>query len=279
MHRRIHLTDRQRRRLIFRDPPAPPRPYSPPNGFELYRGPSAIDGREIVVILVGWATGSTNTKTGAMLQTYILRTDADPMDTWVAGDDESICGDCPHRSPASGGAGSCYVNKGQGPRAVWYAWKRGNYPKLDPVTMARGIAARRAKLRIGTYGDPGALPVGWWSVLAAAARERTGYTHQWASRPDLRGWVMASVDSEEQAGAADALGWSWFRVAEKGDARRLAAEARCPASEEAGRRVSCEGCPMMCDGIATRPANRGRVIQAHGATAKRYALIQELVSA
>jgi hypothetical protein len=46
----------------------------------VYRGPSAIDGREIVVILTGLQTrrGSKNAKTGELIQSWILRADVEP---------------------------------------------------------------------------------------------------------------------------------------------------------------------------------------------------------
>ena len=74
-----------------------------------------------------------------------------------------------------------------------------------------------------------------------------------------------------QAEKAWAEGWSTFRVARKGDAARLAGEARCPASEEAGKRVTCEACPIQCSGgqflqVEGRQSRGivGRIIQAHG---------------
>ena len=46
-----------------------------PNGAIIYRGPSLLDGKPIVVIAVGLNSSSKNRKTGNMLQTYILRDD------------------------------------------------------------------------------------------------------------------------------------------------------------------------------------------------------------
>ena len=67
------------------------------NGYVLYRGPSKIDGKPIVMIATGFKTGSGNVKTGAMIQTWILREDVEPHTAQKTGDDESICGNCPHR--------------------------------------------------------------------------------------------------------------------------------------------------------------------------------------
>jgi hypothetical protein len=84
----------------------------------IYRGPSRIDGKPIVVI----ATYSNrNSKTGAVVQTYIEREDINPLEASKTGEDESICGVCPLRgTPTTDPARKiaqgrrCYVNLGQG---------------------------------------------------------------------------------------------------------------------------------------------------------------------
>ena len=86
------------------------------NGVVLYEGPSQIDGAPIVMIAVGLLQGSTNTKTGAMVQTYILRQDMPPIEAVKTGADESICGGCTHRGDGTGKKRSCYVTLIHGPR-------------------------------------------------------------------------------------------------------------------------------------------------------------------
>jgi hypothetical protein len=66
--------------------------------FIVYQGPSLIDGQPIVVLV---QTGSKNRKTGDMVQTYILRSDIDPISASRTGQDSSICGDCIHKGQAS----------------------------------------------------------------------------------------------------------------------------------------------------------------------------------
>ena len=68
-----------------------------PNGYILYRGPSAIDGKPIMVIATGFANKSSNGKTGDMIQTWIIREDIAPNEAIKSGEDESICGQCIHR--------------------------------------------------------------------------------------------------------------------------------------------------------------------------------------
>lgn len=234
------------------------------NGAILWRGLSRIDGAPIVAIAIGLADGSTNRKTGNMLQTYILREDVSPVDAVRTGADVSICGDCPHRGDGTGKSRTCYVNIGQGPSSVWKAYKRGLYPLASSLAA---IGARRI-VRLGTYGDPAAVPVTVWDALVADAVAHTGYTHQWrgigASYAHL---CMASADSVRDMRDAHAAGWRTFRVVTHANTvqRFRRTESVCPASEEAGKKLTCNVC-RACDGTATgRKASI--VIRAHGGTA------------
>lgn len=234
------------------------------NSVELWRGPSALDGAPIVVIASGLAAGSTNRKTGAMVQTYILRADVAPTDAIKAGADASICGDCPHRGDGTGKGRTCYVNVGQGPLSVWRAWQRGSVPRIEDAPASPMIAELGAGrvVRLGTYGDPAAAPLWVWEALTARAIGWTGYTHQWRTRPWLQRYCMASADSDADAHEAHAAGWRTFRVAMPGDVARLTGEAVCPASAEAGKKLTCVEC-LACHGTANN--RRGSiVIQAHG---------------
>lgn len=164
-------------------------------GAILYQGPSKIDGAPIVVITTGLKNASRNVKTGAMVQTYIIRADMEPTEAVKTGNDVSICGACVHRGNGINGTGrSCYVTLMHGPRAVYDGFKRGIYPKVNAFE-ARELFAGKI-VRLGTYGDPAAAPFGLWSVATAKAAGLTGYTHQWrtidARWPRL---VMASVDT------------------------------------------------------------------------------------
>ena len=65
-------------------------------GYILYEGPSVIDGQPIVVI-VNKLNGSDNAKTGAIVQSFIIRSDIAPTDALKTGADASVCGECEHR--------------------------------------------------------------------------------------------------------------------------------------------------------------------------------------
>jgi hypothetical protein len=211
-----------------------------------------------------------NAKTGAMIQSYIMRSDIDPQEAARIGSDKSACGDCGHRpflikqaiERGEDPEATCYVNLAHGPRVCFEAYKRGSYRQATLAEAAEYVAG--LPLRIGSYGDPGA-PIdadAIWHRLAAVASERTGYTHRWQDTgAGLKGICMASVDSVDERDTAMSIGWASFRVASTvEDARdRIRGEAQCPASVEAGHKVTCSTCPFKCDG-----ETGGRVIIDHG---------------
>lgn len=235
-----------------------------PNGIILWQGFSRIDNAPIVAIAIGIANGSTNRKTGDMLQTYILRSDIAPTDAIATGADVSICGDCPHRGDGTGKGRTCYVNVGQGAQSVWKAYKRGIYPVADDVAA---IGALRV-VRLGTYGDPAAVPVAVWDALVSRAVAHTGYTHAWRGIGSAyQHLCMASADSVRDMRDAHATGWRTFRVVTHANTvqrfRRF--ESVCPASKEAGKKLTCDAC-QACNGTATN-RKASIVIRAHGGTA------------
>lgn len=247
------------------------KPKRPLPSFVFYRGPSMLDGAPIIAIAT--IKRSKNTKTGAMVQTWILREDINPIDAARTGADFSICGNCVHRGRfkiglISGTAiriestRSCYVRLDTAPRNVWGTYHRGRYTDLAnnlPEAAAR-IAGRI--VRLGSYGDPAAVPYGVWSVLLSQAAGHTGYTHQWRQFPELAIWVMASCDSSVERVHARALGFRTFRVAPAASWVKESGEVLCPASAEAGKKTSCIAC-KACGGTSAK-ARADIVIPAHG---------------
>jgi len=147
-------------------------------GLVLFEGPSALDGHPIAVIANRITTASVNAKTGDMVQTFIIRSDIDPMSALKSGDDVSVCGDCMHR-PSNGG--TCYVNVGRSVMAVYGALTRGRYakPGVDfEISILPDLFAGLA-FRAGTYGDPAAAPFQVWRAATLKAAAINGYTHQW----------------------------------------------------------------------------------------------------
>jgi hypothetical protein len=238
------------------------------SGVILYEGPTAIDGRPIVVIANRIVVASTNAKTGDMVQTFIIPADVDPMTALRTGQDAAVCGDCRHR-PANDG--SCYVNVGRSVASVYGAFTRARYARpgidYDPAIIPALFAG--LTFRIGTYGDPFAAPFQVWRAATVNAAGINGYSHQWR-RPEAQAFrllCMASVDSESEAREAQAMGWRTFRVRAK-DGAKLAGEVTCPASKEAGHKTSCAEC-KACGGVSAK-ARAPIVIAAHGPTAKRF---------
>lgn len=244
------------------------------SGFVVWRGPSELDGSPIVCIAScvdkarrDYDKGS-NHKTGAMAQLYILRSDCSPVEAKQTGKDISVCGDCIHRK------GSCYVRTEQGPLQVYKAFLRGKYPAL---TLEQGAQALDGlSVRLGAYGDAAALPSGLLPVLLAKASGYTGYTHQWRkpSMAHLKPFCMASCDTPEDHKDAIAQGWRAFTIVPKGyySSPSFLAPALsflCPASEEAGKKLTCSDC-LACDG--TSGNRRASVfIPVHGVAHKQAA--------
>ena len=262
----------------------PNRKATEPLGYVLYRGPSAIDGAPIVVILTGFTAArkaarnggvaGANAKTGAMLQLYIIRSDVAPLVAVRQGWDKSICGGCVHRGVwdkmvKRWTRRTCYVEVGKGASNVYRTYHRGRYVDISSNPEVWGDLVKTFGVRFGAYGDPAAIPAGTGIVptLRAAADFSTGYTHQWRNRigSHLRGLVMASCDTEQDRTEALSAGWGTFSVAPKGDDPFSSGAHPCPASAEMGKLMTCSEC-KGCDGTA----GHDYAIVAHGFAGTRY---------
>jgi len=240
-------------------------------GYIAYQGPSMIDGRPIVVI-VNKIDGSENEKTGALVQSFIIRADVAPTDALKTGADASICGQCVHRPilAKQNGQAPCYVNVGRSVRSVYEAYRRGRYTPATPAQLRAVLAGRR--VRLGTYGDPAAAPVSMWQEITADAAGVVGYSHQWQAVDfDHAAWaplVMASADTIDEAAQANLFGMRVFRVSVGVD--RQPGETTCPASAEGGKKATCDRC-MLCGG--TSKAARDIVIADHASGHKRRVIM------
>ena len=242
------------------------------SGIVLYAGPSRIDGAPIVAIACRIMEASGNSKTGAMVQTFILRQDIAPHEALKTGEDSSVCGECKFR-PIYKGDVRCYVRVYQAPLSVWNAYQRGRYavPGVDFDAALLSALFAGLSFRIGSYGDPAAIPASIWKRATRRVKNRTGYTHQWRRRigVGLKGLCMASADNESDVATATARGWRTFRV-RKHDAPTLENESICPASKEGGQRTQCDNCGL-CQGATI--AARNIVIADHGLMDSRRRLI------
>lgn len=162
-----------------------------------WEGDSLLNGEPIALILT---KNSMNRKTGSMIQSWIIPQKGNLLDKDA---DISVCGNCPLRQ-------ACYVTKFHAPRNIQKTYQRGGYDQIQPTDIRHEI------LRVGSWGDPAALPVGVWKGLlrrTALPQKHTGYTHQWRTcDPDFATICMASVESESDAIQAHAMGYKTFRV-------------------------------------------------------------------
>lgn len=241
----------------------------------IYNGPSMLDGQPIIVVAI---VTSGNIKTGNMLQTHIIRSDLSPMQASKTGEDYSICGDCTHRGTPStdptkktAAGRTCYVNLGQGPNQVFKAYTAGKYSAATTPEQITALGAGRM-IRLGTYGDPAAVPAAIWDALLAESAGHTGYTHQHKNAPDYSR-MMFSADTPAEATAAHRRGFRTFRVipvqdySENGAAALLANEILCPASKENDRGVTCSQC-KLCTGSNT--TGKSIAIVAHGTARNKF---------
>jgi hypothetical protein len=230
-----------------------------PNGLVLFEGPSALDGEPITVIITG-VRGSSNRKTGNMLQSWILRSDVDPIAAVSTGRDSSVCGQCPLRGQVLDGHNrgrACYVAAPRGPQAIYQSYKHDRYAKYDPALHDRLLKTR--KLRIGAYGDPCAAPFAVSSRLARVVNGNVGYTHMWRNRRfwRFRSLCMASCETLADARQAQSRGWRTFRTLRDVNDICREDEILCPASEEAGHKTQCEQC-LLCNGLHGSRSNAKR---------------------
>jgi len=229
-------------------------------GVVLWEGLSPYNDKNIVVVMT---MNSQNRKTGNMPQVWILYADESPVQAKKSGNDESICGDCPHRK------GACYVNVGQAPNAVWKAYKAGKYPQATDQDIKNLVKFRA--VRLGAYGDPAMVPSEILDRVVESSRGNTGYTHQWRTKfidPTIQRHTMASVDNVDQYHQAKSEGWRTFRVINKGD-ELLPNEIFCPATEEGGMKTNCENC-LLCSGSKVGSKVKDIAVVVHGSGASKF---------
>jgi hypothetical protein len=198
------------------------------SGFVIWEGPSPVDGAPLVAIVTGVSSQdlSGNVKTGAMLQTWILRRDISPRAAVDSGADISICGKCKHRGfeleepkrkkrktvtarqaglgwgvvgghPATQkwvktlmGGRACYVVVDQAPSSIWKKYHRGiNHPGGPSTPDGRG----------GTVGYP-RMPEQEIPLLGYGRIARLGSYGDPAMVPE-RVWRLLTWDS---------LGWTGY---------------------------------------------------------------------
>lgn len=210
------------------------------------------ESRDVVSIVT---LETSNRKTGNMAQVWFLVKNQNPVEVLKTGRDaQTICKGC---VLASGNG--CYVNVGQAPLAIWKAYHRGIYSKLDPVDYPTVFANR--KVRFGAYGNPSLLPVSVIKAIAEASKGWTGYFHDWALMTDTEAklygqYLMASTDTEDSRCEAESKGLRYFHVSgvQPEGTRECLADTRD---------LECQEC-LLCQGNSKKQLPIW--INPHGAT-------------
>jgi len=180
-----------------------------------------------------------------MVQLSILVRSQNPVQAIQTGKDTLICGDCPVRP-------YCYVQTGKMPLAIWRAVKG---QRIQSGYKAYGGSK---PIRLGAYGDPAFLPYALLSKLAKH-RKHTGYTHQWRTcHTAYAKYLMASVETPQQATAAQGKGYRTYRILPSTDTPLMADEILCPNYTHG---VLCADCGL-CNG--TTGGAKNIAIPAHG---------------
>jgi hypothetical protein len=235
----------------------------------LYDGPSRID-RTPILLIAGARNG--NRKIGDMLQLWIMLKHISPIDAVTLGRDSAICGDCSLRGDGNGKHRSCYVEWWRVVENIWQTRER--LPRWPPKLF--GLAVRDVPLRITGYGDPTAIPIDVWQQLLGPNKAGwTAYTQHWRRHPEFREHFMASVTTLDQQREAVALGWRTYRMRPTVEDPIDASEIVCPASAEAGHRVTCDRCEL-CQGASKNA--KSIVIAAHGQRAVHFIARSRLVA-
>lgn len=261
-----------------------------PNGWTIYRGPSRFTGEPIAVVVTGVKDRSGNEKTGYLVQTWILPLDQAgkailPHVAVHTGEDRRVCGECPLRLANSGG---CYVRLDTAPREVAASYNRGIYPDAAPEYVAAIVAdhvraGRIDGFRLGSWGDPAAVPATVWrpivAIVQAAGGKTPGYTHAWreayatsreaVATADVYGFLMASAHGAADRLRARSAGFRAFTLLS--EPKAIPGTFGCPATPEQGYRKTCGECGA-CDGKRSADDKRADpVIVVHGGSARKAA--------
>ena len=208
-----------------------------------------------VVLMTGLWRPSSNTKTGRMAQTWILRK-SKPHNNKPKGAGCSGCPDDPF----------CYVRWEQAPRQVYKSYKAGKYKAFDMESSDVTLLSN-TPLRVGAAGEPTEMPAHHWQPLLQIAGKWTGYTHKWKVPANLpyRTFCMASVHSVHEMKRANAMGYRTYRV---GPEPITKDEIMCPHYTH---NVTCDQC-KLCMGSAIKAKNI--YAPAHGARKNKAKEIQ-----
>jgi len=211
-------------------------------------------------ILINFQKGSSNTKTGVVIQNYLI-----PLSWGEEGrvmDDKEVCFDCPHSQSKNA---TCYVRKGNPYRGLISKTKSANrvikdIPEYNSKTEEAILKMVEGQfVRFGAYGEPVLLGENLVKKITKVAKNWTGYTHQWhqAKYDWAKKYFMASVDSKFEESLAKQKGWRPFFVSnDPSYVQDKTKSTLCPASAEAGRKLTCNACALCKGTSAVNKANK-----------------------
>ena len=165
---------------------------------------------------------------------------------------DSVCFDCPFR-----GYLKCYTHKYNQysgflsmMRSIAREFRSNSIPQIGEVSDKVLKMSANRYIRFGTYGEPTLLPIDMVSNMVNLSKSHTGYTHQWAKKPEYSKFFMASTHSAGQSEMAKKLGYRSFMAVKNSIANAVS----CPASKEMGYKSTCEKCGL-CSGMRKGKTN------------------------
>lgn len=204
----------------------------------------------VVLVLTNIKGGSQNEKTGDMVQSWVF--DRNKLTDRVFG---AKCSECPMVS-------ECYVMKGRGAhnavrratlKALGLLEGNTSYKVVSLSEVLPMLSGR--PLRLGSYGDPSAIPLDDMRALVEAADGHTGYTHFWrSSDPAYSQFLMASVEDLAGEMLAQSLGYRTYRVLRKHETQHEVSERSILCLEKSAG-LSCADCLVCCGTSKPRAKN------------------------
>jgi hypothetical protein len=166
--------------------------------------------------------------------------------------DNKVCFDCPFSVSNGAKLSACYTHKmmqysGFISQLRSVGKEFGSFDAISELTM--GIYASISDMvkgrfvRFGSYGEPSLIPFTLVQGITEQANNWTGYTHQWARKPEYAHFFMASTHNIHQEKKAREMGFKSF-VASPIAIPELVS---CPASNEMGFKSNCAKCGL-CSG-------------------------------
>ena len=149
--------------------------------------------------------GSNNRKTGDMVQTYLIDKERLISEPKTFG---AKCEACPM-------VNKCYVSRDKlSVRKALVKLTQGEATSYAFATLDEVLPLLQGRLiRLGTYGDPSAIPLRDLARICESAKGHTGYTHFWREvDADYSAYLMSSCESLSDELLSNALGYRAFRV-------------------------------------------------------------------